>query len=252
MTEGIERQRSESSRSCFSQAKPGGVSAHVPSGNRSASPSSLSDCKLSGVRMSPCPRPIASSIGATRALRSEPAVLSLNPGTQRSQNVDQVSVDSPTDRRTPQASRPTAATASRSGVRSRDASMPTTSHAAGGVDPASRTAAFVRMRASRPVALARPAGTTSSRDIRRRVRSRSRSRSELSGRRFGALGIRPERASGRRWARRLLPEERGCGRCVDVDEWRGGSGWLSDVVRAGALVEPAVLVSESPLPRRGR
>jgi len=49
----------------------------------------------------------------------------------------------------------------------------------------------------------------------------------------------------------LLPEERGCGRCVDVDEWRGGSSWLSDLVRAGALVEPAVLVSDSPLPQAG-
>jgi hypothetical protein len=46
------------------------------------------------------------------------------------------------------------------------------------------------------------------------------------------------------------PRNAGTG-AVDVDEWRGGSSWLSDVVRAGALVEPAVLVSDSPLPQAG-
>src|SRR5688572_6069491 len=64
-TGGLEHQRSESSRSCFSQARPCVVNAQVPSGNRAARHSSLSDCRLSGVRMSPCPRPIALSIWAT-------------------------------------------------------------------------------------------------------------------------------------------------------------------------------------------
>jgi hypothetical protein len=58
-------QRSESSRSSSSQATPCGVSAHAPSVNRTARPSSASDRRLSGVRISPRPRPIASSISAT-------------------------------------------------------------------------------------------------------------------------------------------------------------------------------------------
>src|SRR5690242_16610064 len=51
-------QRSESSWSSFSRAMPSPVSAQVPSASGTARPSSLSDCRLSGVRMSPCPRPI--------------------------------------------------------------------------------------------------------------------------------------------------------------------------------------------------
>ena len=45
-------QRSESSRSCSRHAMPSGVSAHRPSATRTARPSSASDCRLSGVRMS--------------------------------------------------------------------------------------------------------------------------------------------------------------------------------------------------------